>query len=250
MEKTLSKRTFLGYLAAAPLGIAALKMSGGLHINAAFAAETPPVKAAGPFTLPELPYAKNALEKAIDAQTMGIHYGKHHQAYIDNLNKEVEKDESLKGKTLEEIMAKISKYPAAVRNNAGGHWNHSFFWTIMTPEKTAPSEELAAAIVSAFGSMDDFKKKFEEAGTKQFGSGWAWLVVNKSGKLEVTATPNQDNPLMNDAKVKGTPVLGNDVWEHAYYLRYFNKRGDYLKAWWDVVNWKQASDIYARATAA
>lgn len=250
MEKTLSKRTFLGYLAAAPLGIAALKMSGGVGINPAYAGTPAPEKTTGPFTLPDLPYAKSALEKAIDAQTMSLHHDKHHQSYVDNLNKEIEKDSNLKGKTLEDILAKISNYPAAVRNNAGGHWNHSFFWTIMTPEKTAPSEELAAAITSAFGSMEAFKTKFEEAGTKQFGSGWAWLIVNKSGKLEITATPNQDNPLMSDAKVRGAPILGNDVWEHAYYLRYFNKRADYLKSWWSVVNWKQASDLYAKAKAA
>lgn len=203
--------------------------------------------AKGAFTLPELPYSSGALEKVIDKKTMEIHHGKHHKAYVDNLNKEVAGNSALKGKTLEEIMGAVSKYPPAVRNNAGGHWNHSFFWTIMTPERTEVSPELASAINEAFGSMDEFKKKFEEAGAKQFGSGWAWLIVNKAGKLEITSTPNQDNPLMDDAKVKGAPILGNDVWEHAYYLRYQNMRGDYLKAWWDIVNWNRVSELYAQA---
>lgn len=249
MEKALSKRTFLGYLAAVPVGLAAARyIKGDSFISSAAAAE--PAKASGPFTLPDLPYAKSALEKVIDAQTMTLHHDKHHQAYVDNLNKEVDKDEKLKGKSLEDIIGSVSKYSPATRNNGGGHWNHSFFWNIMSPGKSEPSAELSAAITESFGSMDDFKKKFEEAGTKQFGSGWVWLIVNKSGKLEVTSTPNQDNPLMDDAKVKGAPVLGNDVWEHAYYLRYFNKRPDYLKAWWNVVNWKQVSDHYAKAKAA
>ncbi len=252
MEKMkLSKRTFLGYLAAVPVGLAALKSLGGdgfissAHAAAPAAAPAP----TGPFTLPPLPYATGALAKAIDKQTMEIHHGKHHKAYVDNLNKEVEKDPKLKDKSIEEIVGSISKYPAAVRNNGGGHWNHTFFWSIMTPDKTEMSPELLAAINTAFGSVEDFKKKFEEAGTKQFGSGWAWLIVNKSGKLEITSTPNQDNPLMDDAKVKGTPILGNDVWEHAYYLRYQNKRADYLKEWWSVVNWTKVSELYAKAKA-
>lgn len=250
MEKAISKRTFLGYLGAVPASLATLKLMGGLVVSPAAAAGSPApaAKATGPFTLPDLPYAKNALEKAIDAQTMTLHHDKHHQAYIDKLNEEVAKTPALAGKTLEEIIGSISRYSAVVRNNGGGHWNHSFFWTIMTPEKTTPSEQLVSAINSTFGSMDEFKKKFEEAGTKQFGSGWVWLIVGKSGKLEITATPNQDNPLMDDAKVKGTPIIGNDVWEHAYYLRYFNKRGDYLKAWWSVVNWNRVSELYAQAT--
>lgn len=249
MEKILSKRTFLGYLAVAPLGLAALRyVKGNGFISSALAAE--PAKSTGPFTMPPLPYAKSALDKVIDAQTMTLHHDKHHQAYVDKLNAEVEKDSGLQGKSIDEIMASVSKYPKAVRDNGGGHWNHSFFWKIMSPEKSEPSAELTAAITESFGSMDAFKKEFEDAGARQFGSGWVWLIVNKSGKLEVTSTPNQDNPLMDDAKVKGMPVLGNDVWEHAYYLRYFNKRPDYLKAWWNVVNWKQVSDHYARAKAA
>jgi Fe-Mn family superoxide dismutase len=247
---TLSKRSFLGFLAAAPVGFAALKSLGGDlgFVSRAYAA-SPPDAPSGPFTLPALPYPTGALAKTIDKQTMELHHGKHHKAYIDNLNKEVAKDSSLNGKPIEDILANISKYPPAVRNNGGGHWNHSFFWTIMTPEKTEPSSDLSAAIKSAFGTVEDFKKKFEEAGAKQFGSGWAWLIVGKNGKLEVTSTPNQDNPLMDDAKVKGTPILGNDVWEHAYYLRYQNKRADYLKSWWDVVNWKRVSELYAQAKA-
>ena len=201
------------------------------------------------FSLPALPYENTALDPVIDAQTMDLHLGKHHKAYVDNLNKEVAKDKNLHGKTLEEIVGNISKYSTATRNNGGGHWNHSFFWEIMTPAKTTPSEEFAQAIKKSFGSMDEFKKQFEEAGTKQFGSGWVWLIVNEKGQLEITATPNQDNPLMDIAPVKGTPVLGNDVWEHAYYLRYQNKRADYLKSWWDVVNWTKVSEHYARAMA-
>ncbi len=250
MTQAISKRTFLGFLGALPLGFAALNfpVRGGF-IPTAHAAD---VKAApsGPFMLPELPYAKDALEKAIDSQTMMLHHDKHHQAYVDKLNAEVEKDEKLKGKTIEDIVANISKYNTAVRNNGGGHWNHSFFWTIMTPEKTEASPELSEAIKKSFGSMDEFQKQFEEAGTKQFGSGWVWLIVNAKGLLEVVSTPNQDNPLMDDARVKGTPILGNDVWEHAYYLRYFNKRPDYLRAWWQVVNWKRVSELYKQAKPA
>lgn len=248
---TLSKRNFLGFLAAVPVGLAALKSLGGdLGLVSSAQAAAPAASAdapAGPFTLPALPYPAGALTRAIDKQTMELHHGKHHKAYIDNLNKEVAKDSSLNGKTIEDIIANVSKYPPAVRNNGGGHWNHSFFWTVMTPQKTDIPAELSAAIDDAFGSLDAFKKKFEESGAKQFGSGWAWLIVNTSGKLEITTTPNQDNPLMDDAKVKGTPILGNDVWEHAYYLRYQNKRADYLKAWWDVVDWKRVSELYAQA---
>lgn len=247
MTHAISKRTFLGFLGALPLGIAALKFSGnGGFIAPAYAAEEKPA-VTGPFTLPALPYGKDALEAAIDAQTMTLHHDKHHQAYVDNLNKEVEKDKNLKDKTIEEIIGNISKYSKATRNNGGGHWNHSFFWNIMTPEKTEASPEFAEAIKKSFGSMTEFQKQFEEAGTKQFGSGWVWLIVNDKGLLEITSTPNQDNPLMDDAKIKGAPVLGNDVWEHAYYLRYFNKRADYLKTWWKVVNWTKVSELYAAA---
>lgn len=251
MEKHLSKRQFLGYLGAAPAFVAALKYAGlPLGASPAMAAEEAvTADASGTFTLPALPYPKNALSKVIDEKTMELHHDKHHQGYVDKLNTAVSEEASLKGKTLEEILASVSKYSSAVRNNGGGHWNHSLFWTLMTPDATMPSEQLASAINNDFGSMEEFKKSFEEAGAKQFGSGWVWLIVTKDKKLQVTSTPNQDNPLMDDAKVKGTPILGNDVWEHAYYLKYFNKRGDYLKNWWDVVNWTRVSDLYAKAIA-
>lgn len=251
LSTKLSKRHFLGWLAAVPVGMAALKVVGGEGVSSAFAAEAANTNAvSGPFELPKIPYSLKALSSAIDAKTMEIHHGKHHQAYVDNLNKEVAKDSKLQGKTLEEIVRSISKYSTAVRNNGGGHWNHTFFWEIMSPQASEPSVELVAAINKSFGSLDEMKAKFEEAGTKQFGSGWAWLIVNKSGNLEITSTPNQDNPLMDDVKVKGAPILGNDVWEHAYYLRYQNKRGDYLKAWWKVVNWTKVSEYYANAVKA
>lgn len=202
------------------------------------------------FTLPALGYAYDALEPAIDAKTMEIHHTKHHQAYIDNLNKEVAAEKSLAGKSLEDIVAHVSKYNTATRNNAGGHWNHSLFWSIMSPaaETGKQSPELQKAITDAFGSQQEFETAFEKAGTSRFGSGWAWLIVGKDGKLQITSTANQDNPLMDVAEVKGTPILGNDLWEHAYYLSYQNKRADYLKSWWKVVNWTKVSDLYAAAS--
>ncbi len=197
-------------------------------------------------TLPALPYAHNALEPHIDAQTMEIHHGKHHQAYVDNLNKAIEGTDAA-DLSLEELMKNISKYPAAVRNNGGGHFNHSLFWTVLGPEHSAqPSGKLAEAIQAAFGDLDTLKEKINTAGATRFGSGWAWLIV-KDGKLEVTSTPNQDNPLMDVAEVKGTPIFGIDVWEHAYYLKYQNKRPDYLKAVWSVVNWDEVAKRYEAA---
>lgn len=197
-------------------------------------------------TLPALPYAPNALEPHIDAQTMEIHHGKHHQAYVDNLNKAIEGTDAA-DLSLEELMKNISKYPAAVRNNGGGHYNHTQFWTIMSPNAaTAPEGKLADAINEAFGGLDALKEKIATAGATRFGSGWAWLIV-KDGKLEVTSTPNQDNPLMDVAEVKGTPVFGIDVWEHAYYLKYQNKRPDYLKAIWNVIDWAEAGKRYEAA---
>lgn len=240
-----SKRRFLGFLGAVPVGLAALKFTG---VAPAIAAEAP--KVSGPFTLPKLPYAFDALSSAIDAKTMEIHHGKHHQAYVDKLNAEVEKDARLKGKSLDDILKNISKYSEGTRNNAGGHWNHSLFWETMSPTVSEPSPELMKAVSDSFGTLEDMKKQFEEAGAKQFGSGWVWLIINKDGKLEIVSTPNQDTPLMDDAKVKGTPILGNDVWEHAYYLRYQNKRADYLKAWWNVVNWGAVSKRYDKVTKA
>lgn len=197
-------------------------------------------------TLPALPYAHNALEPHIDAQTMEIHHGKHHQAYVDNLNKALEGSDAA-SLSLEELMSNISQYPAAVRNNGGGHFNHSLFWTVLGPEsKSGPEGKLADAINEAFGSLDGLKEKMSTAGATRFGSGWAWLIV-KDGKLEVTSTPNQDNPLMDVAEVKGTPIFGIDVWEHAYYLKYQNKRPDYLKAIWSVVNWDEVAKRYEAA---
>ncbi|MFA6060074.1 MAG: superoxide dismutase [Taibaiella sp.] len=197
-------------------------------------------------TLPALPYGHNALEPHIDAQTMEIHHGKHHQAYVDNLNKAIEGTDAA-NLSLEELVKNISKYPAAVRNNGGGHFNHSLFWTVLGPDaKAGPEGKLADAINEAFGGLDALKEKMTTAGATRFGSGWAWLIV-KDGKLEVTSTPNQDNPLMDVAEVKGTPIFGIDVWEHAYYLKYQNKRPDYLKAIWSVVNWDEVSKRYEAA---
>lgn len=192
------------------------------------------------FTLPALPYASDALEPHFDKQTMEIHHGKHHQAYVDNLNKAVAGTEN-ENKSLEELVAKAGTISPAVRNNGGGHWNHSFFWESLAPKAGgAPTGKLADAINSAFGSFDAFKEKFNAAGATRFGSGWAWLI-EKDGKLEITSTPNQDNPLMDVAEVKGKPILGVDVWEHAYYLKYQNRRPEYLAAFWNVVNWDAVS---------
>jgi len=193
------------------------------------------------FTLPNLPYAFDALEPHIDAQTMQIHHGKHHQAYVNNLNAAIEKAPELAGKSLDELMRGINTVPesvrTAVRNNGGGHWNHSMFWQLMGPGKGGePSGKLADAIKSAFGDFAKFKEQFAAAGAGRFGSGWAWLV-NDGGKLSITSTPNQDNPLMEGKNA----ILGLDVWEHAYYLKYQNKRPDYITAWWNVVNWAEVA---------
>ncbi len=198
------------------------------------------------FELPQLPYAFDALEPYIDKMTMEIHHDKHHNAYVTNLNKAVE-GTALEGKSLEELFAAISKAPAAVRNNGGGHWNHSLFWTVMKQNGGGnPTGKVADAINSAFGSFDEFKTKFSTAAATRFGSGWAWLLV-QNGKLVVSSTPNQDNPLMDVAEVKGTPVLGLDVWEHAYYLKYQNKRPDYIANWWNVVNWDKVNELFSKA---
>ncbi len=197
------------------------------------------------FTLPALPYAFNALEPHIDARTMEIHHGKHHNAYVTNLNNAVagKPEENL---SIEEICKNISKYPVAVRNNGGGHWNHSFFWNIMGPNAGGkPSGDVADAINAAFGSFDEFKTKFAAAAVGRFGSGWAWLIADGAGKLQITSTPNQDNPLMDVAEIKGKPILGVDVWEHAYYLNYQNRRPDYVTAFWNVVNWNEVAKRFA-----
>lgn len=199
------------------------------------------------FELPALSYASDALEPHIDKTTMEIHHGKHHQAYVDNLNKALAGTDG-ENQSIEDIQKSVSKYPAAVRNNGGGHFNHSLYWSVMAPNAGgAPSGDLAKAIDEAFGSFDEFKKKFAEAGTTRFGSGWAWLSVGSDGKVQVSSTPNQDNPLMDVAEVKGTPILGMDVWEHAYYLKYQNKRPDYIAAFWNVVDWNAVADRYAKA---
>lgn len=194
------------------------------------------------FTLPKLSYSYDALEPYIDSKTMEIHHTKHHQAYIDKLNKAIEGTE-WEGKTIEEILANISKLDRVVRNNAGGHWNHSFFWEILSPEKSMPTGELLNAINKSFGSFEEFKNKFTESATTLFGSGWVWLIV-QNGELKIIQTPLQDNPFMDDAKEKGTPILGLDVWEHAYYLNYQNRRAEYISAFWNVVNWEAVSEKY------
>lgn len=196
------------------------------------------------FKLPDLAYDYNALESAIDAQTMEIHHSKHHNTYITNLNNALAGSEH-EGKDLEDLVRNAGAISPAVRNNGGGHWNHSFFWDLMTPDSMgAPTGALADDIKATFGDFDSFKTQFTQAGLTRFGSGWAWLIVNAEGKLQITSTPNQDNPLMDIAEVKGSPILGLDVWEHAYYLRYQNRRPDYINAWWDVVNWNKVADLY------
>jgi superoxide dismutase, Fe-Mn family len=196
-----------------------------------------------PHTLPALPYSNNALEPHIDAQTMQIHHGKHHQTYVTNLNAALDKHPELHKKSLDDLLRGLSSVPedirTAVRNNGGGHWNHSMFWKLMGPNAGgAPSGPVADAINSSFGSFDKFKEQLQAAGLARFGSGWAWLIDN-GGKLEITSTPNQDNPLMEGKKA----VLGIDVWEHAYYLKYQNRRADYLTAWWNVVNWGEVNKL-------
>jgi superoxide dismutase len=205
------------------------------------------LSASAQFTQKALPYAYNALEPFVDAQTMEIHYSKHHAAYVKNLNAALVGTAAEK-LSLNEIFAKVSTLSPAVRNNAGGHFNHELFWSVLTPEKsTKMSTELENAINDTFGSLDKLKEKLNAAGASRFGSGWAWLVVTKEGKLVVTSTANQDNPLMDVAEVKGTPIFGIDVWEHAYYLKYQNKRADYLSALWNVVNWTEISNRYKAA---
>ena len=200
--------------------------------------------------LPALPYPKDALEPHIDALTMEIHHDRHHKAYVDNLNKAIAGNAALEAKSLEQLIKDLSVVPdavrGAIRNNGGGHWNHSFFWRILGPNAGgAPTGKLADDINAAFGSFDEFKAKFEAAGIGRFGSGWAWLISN-GGKLEIVSTANQDNPLMGKAVagVEGTAILAVDVWEHAYYLKYQNKRADYLKAFWNVVNWTEVAKNY------
>ena len=247
-----SRREFLGTVALGAIGAAA----------ASAIAHTPTIlseqetKKTMAHTLPDLPYAENALEPVIDAMTMNIHRTKHHNAYVTNLNKALEGHADLQAMSIDDLCRNIATVPeairTAVRNNGGGHWNHSMFWKWMAPKGQglgqggAPSAELAAAIDAAFGSMDAFKEKFAAAGAGRFGSGWAWLCRMPDGKLAVCSTPNQDNPLMKGVSdCIGTPLLGCDVWEHAYYLHYQNRRPDYLKAWWEVVNWNEVNKCFA-----
>ena len=198
------------------------------------------------FTLPNLPYAHNALEPHVDALTMEIHHGKHHQAYVNNLNAAIE-GSPMAGKSLEDLMKQHSDVPA-VRNNGGGHFNHSLFWTVMSPNGGGlPTGDLAADINATFGSFDAFKEAFAKAAATRFGSGWAWLCVNTASKLEICSTANQDNPLMPSVGCTGTPILGLDVWEHAYYLKYQNRRPDYVSAFFNVINWAEVASRYAAA---
>ncbi len=200
-----------------------------------------------PFTLSPLPYAHEALEPHIDTLTMQIHHGKHHQAYVDNLNKAITGTPH-ENKSIEQLVKEAGSISAAVRNNGGGHWNHTFFWESLAPQAGGqPSGKLADAINAAFGSFTSFQEKFAAAGMTRFGSGWAWLIV-KDGKLEICSTPNQDNPLMDIAEVKGAPILGVDVWEHAYYLKYQNRRADYLGAFWQVINWNVVAARFEKAS--
>lgn len=193
------------------------------------------------FSLPNLPYGYDALEPFIDKMTMEIHHTKHHNGYVANLNNAISDNDELEGKSLEALLADVSKYGGAVRNNGGGHYNHSLFWTVMQKDGSgAPSGALADAINAAFESFDEFKKRFATAAATRFGSGWAWLLVS-DGKLVVSSTPNQDNPLMDVVEVKGQPILGLDVWEHAYYLHYQNRRPEYIANWWNLVNWNEVA---------
>ncbi len=239
----LSLALALGALAPLGSGVLAADPPAG----AAAPAATQAPAAAPAFTLAPLPYAPDALEPVIDRQTMEIHHDRHHAAYVKGLNDAVAANAELQGKGLEEVLAVASKYPAA-RNHGGGHYNHTLFWTLMAPvgQGGEPSAALKAQIDKDFGSLAAFQKAFEEAGLKRFGSGWVWLIWT-GDRLQVVSTPNQDNPLMDLAEVKGQPVLANDVWEHAYYLKHQNKRADYLKGWWPVVNWNRANALFAAA---
>jgi superoxide dismutase, Fe-Mn family len=249
---TLSRRHFLTLLGATT-GAASLSVLGFQHQAGAaglFGSKSLMAQN-GAFTLPSLPYDYNALEPYIDAETMQFHHDKHHAAYVKNLNAAINQYPDLKVLTAEELLRQINTVPQAIRqtviNNGGGHVNHSMFWEIMSPDGGGePTGAVAAAIRETFGSFDTFKKTFNEAGTKRFGSGWAWLVMNPNGKLEVTSTANQDSPLMQGLY----PVMGNDVWEHAYYLKYRNKRDEYLNAWWNVVNWEEVNRRYEQAITA
>lgn len=208
-------------------------------------------RAEAPFTLPDLPYATGALNPVIDEQTMQIHHGRHHRAYVDNLNLKVDAYPRLKTLDLEQLQREISSFDAPVRNNGGGHYNHSLFWTLMTApgQGGKPGKALIEAIERDFGSVDALRTQFSNAATGVFGAGWAWLIVRDDGRLAITTTPNQDNPLMDIVAERGTPILALDVWEHAYYLKYRNKRADYVNLWWQVVNWTEVERRFDDAQA-
>lgn len=248
MSTQFSRRSMLRASALIGVGVAGMR-GGPLFAQDAATPTVAPPAPTGPFTLPELSYAFDALVPSIDAMTMEIHHGKHHQAYVDNLNRAVADYPDLQGLTIEELISDLDAIPeeirTAVQNNGGGHYNHTMFWEIMTPDATEPSAELAEAIANDLGSVEEMQAAVVDAGLKRFGSGWSWLV-SSDGALSVVSTPNQDNPLMDGS---GTPILGIDVWEHAYYLQYQNRRADYLAAWWEVVNWSAVSERFAAATA-
>ena len=247
---TNDRRNFLKKSAAFTLGAMAVQALGNTNLNELENISDSIQQLSSEaviFSLPELPYSYPALEPIIDKQTMEIHHSKHHKAYIDNLNKAL--DGKNNTRNIEEILSTISKEDKAVRNNGGGHYNHSLFWTLMKPNpenKANPAGgKIAEAINSSFGSFDEFKKQFNEAGMKRFGSGWAWLYAEDK-KLKIGSTPNQDNPLMDNAEIKGTPLLALDVWEHAYYLKHQNKRVDYINNWWALVNWEKVNELFAK----
>ena len=254
MENENSRRDFIKKSAALVIGtITASSILNGAFASGNFSEKDFASLDGGKFTLPALPYGFDALEPHIDKMTMEIHHNKHHQAYVDNLNKALETaDATILGAspTFETIFEKVAKLPPAIRNNGGGHYNHSLFWTLMKPNGGGePTGKLADAIKTTFTSFDEFKKQFADAAMKRFGSGWAWLVKTSDGKLVITSTPNQDNPLMNldSVEVKGTPILALDVWEHAYYLKNQNRRAEYITSFWNVVNWETAGGLYSAA---
>ncbi|TWV97490.1 superoxide dismutase [Chitinophaga pinensis] len=244
----MNKREFIKLAGLA--GVAALGNPSGIMAAAPAARKGASVlngNVKAPFEVPPLPYGYDALEPHIDKATMEIHHDKHHGAYVKNLNDAV-KGSSYESLTLEQILAKVKPEDKAVRNNAGGHFNHSLFWTLLSPQKTTPSDKLKAAINETFTSWEKFQEIFNTAAKGVFGSGWAWLIVTPGKKLSVISTPNQDNPLMdNIVKERGTPILALDVWEHAYYLKYHNVRADYVTAFWNLVNWTEVDKLYAAA---
>ncbi len=248
----VSRRQFISTGALATGGI----LLAGVSCSTTDHAQPAPVAGVGtptPFVTPPLPYDYKALEPYIDAQTMQIHHDRHHEGYTRNLNAALDQEPQLKGRTIEQLMAGTAALPASarmsIRNHGGGYYNHNLFWEIMAPAAgSMPGEPLASALTKAYGGLDKFKAQFTDAGMKRFGSGWAWLIVKADRSLAITSTPNQDNPLMNGiADATGTPILGLDVWEHAYYLKYQNRRAEYIAAWWQVVNWANVSARYAAA---